>query len=154
MGGAKEGEGEGFPLRQLTSSPKSARAVCDWLCAAGQYAGQANAGVNNPAAPLASVDLLVAEEPAAAPHPAGADDPVAVRLIEALEDWIKRCDANPDNIAFLYLCGHGLKLGDLVLLASDFGRSGVNNAWKYAVSLDSIRLGMRKCKAIRQFLFF
>lgn len=154
LGGSEAGQGAGFPLRQLTSSPKSARAVADWLLARGACLGVPNAGLNNPAAPLGTVDLLLAEDPAATPAGENVDNPTATRLVEAIDEWVVRCNTHADNVAFLYFCGHGLKLGDLVFLASDFGKANVPNAWKYAISLDSIRLGMRKCKAKRQFMFF
>jgi hypothetical protein len=147
-GGTEEGKGAHFvKMQQLTSSPASARAVRDWLLAQGDYANIANAGLRNDVAPLASVDVLIADE-------GEPDIPTAARLVEALEAWVARCNTNADNVAFLYVCGHGLQLQDLVLLAADFGRKGVPNAWKYAISLDSIRLGMRKCDARSQFMFF
>lgn len=147
-GGASELEGgQIVRLKQLSSSPASARAVRDWLLAQGEYAGVANAGLRNEDAPLATVDVLIAD--------AGEPDIGNVEpLVKAIEDWVLRCNTNADNVAFLYMCGHGLKLGDLVLLAADFGRAGVLNAWNHAISLDSIRLGMRKCVARQQFMFF
>ncbi len=150
-GGKSEVPNNPFGLKQLKSSPISARAVRDWLTASGAYAGKVHAGLNNPDAPLASVECLISD----ADPPAGEviDVPTAQRLDNVFHAWIARCDANPGNVAFLYLCGHGLRMKDLVFLASDFGEPA-NNRWKRAFSLDCIRLGMRKCAARSQFMFF
>ena len=150
-GGKHEVPNNPFGLKQLKSSPISARAVRDWLTATGTYAANERAGLNNPAAPLASVECLISD---AAP-PAGEvlDVPTAARFDQVFNEWKARCDANPGNVAFLYLCGHGLRMKDLVFLASDFGEP-INNRWKRAFSLDCIRLGMRKCSARSQFMFF
>lgn len=151
LGGSHERQevvGE-LALKQLTSSPASARAVRDWLLGTGAFAGVANAGLHNPAAPLATVDVLLS---AADDH---TDVPSAERLVSAILDWKDRCDTSEANVAFLYVCGHGLQLTDLVLLASDFGDPHHRgNLWKGALSLDSIHQGMAKCKARQQFLFF
>jgi hypothetical protein len=152
-GGRREPpEGARFQLEQRASAPRSARAVRDWLLARGAYAGEPNAGLYNPSAPLATVDVLIADGNPEPGEPV--DVPNAERLIEAIDAWVERCNRHADNVPFLFLCGHGLELGDLVLLASDFGAPGALDIWQRAISLDSIRLGMRRCQARRQFLFF
>lgn len=151
LGGAEEVRPNRLPLAQLTSSPVSAYAVVDWMLGTNTYAGHPEAKLNNPAAPLATVDLLVSEaSPAADP----ASIPTMANLKTAINQWVARCNTHSDNVAFLYLCGHGLKVRDLVLLTSDFGKPGELSIWNQALSLDSIRLGMRKCSAQSQFMFF
>jgi hypothetical protein len=150
-GGKNEVPNNPFGLKQLKSSPISARGVRDWMTATGAYAGNARAGLNNPAAPLATVECLISD--AAPPAGEAVDDPKAGTFRKVFYEWLARCDANPGNVAFLYLCGHGLRMKDLVFLASDFGEP-IPNRWIRAFSLDSIRLGMRKSKARSQFMFF
>jgi hypothetical protein len=152
MGGVNEAQGEqDFPLRQLTTAPASARAVRDWLLCQGPFAGKNNAGLRNNQAPLASVEVLISGD-AGAGQPV--DTPNGTRLKGAIEDWYARCNQHADNVAFLYVCGHGVTLSSLQLLASDFGQSNQPNIWSRALNLDNIRIGMRKCLARRQFMFF
>jgi len=154
LGGVNEVPHSPFGLGQLTSSPVSAQAVCDWMLAEGSYLGSVDAGLKNTGAPLSTVDLLLTQAPGAAP--VGGNIPTFDNIVTAVDNWIARCNQNEGNVAFIYLCGHGLKLRDLVFLASDFGDPAlaVSSAWRRTISLDSIRLGMRKCNAMFQFMFF
>lgn len=147
LGGSHVGDRH-FGLRQLTSAPISAWRITEWLLPS-QGSG-ARSGLANRRAPLATVDLLISEEGS----PDGEGTPTAKNIIAAVEKWYARCDRNPENVAMLYVCGHGLMLLDHVLLASDFGNQKSVNLWNQAISLDCISQGLRKCKARNQFLFF
>lgn len=124
-------------LGQLTSPPKSARAVAQWFV--GQF--------NNPDRPLASVALLVSER---------AGDPRIAATIEnvvvAVREWYARCDSHRDNLPILYFCGHGLGAGGLLsLLAENFGGDDLSPL-NGALDFIRLRLGMARCSP-RQQLF-
>jgi hypothetical protein len=63
--------------------------------------------------------------------------------------WWERCDANPGNIAMFYFCGHGLEVGNLAVLLSDFGANDVNRLAN-AIDLHKTRLVMDACAARHQ----
>lgn len=139
--------GDALPgLSQLTSAPISAQTIVDWLLGVGQFCDVKNAGLKNAAAPLATVESIIST-------PDAPDLSSSASIQSALRAWYNRCDKNEKNVAFLYICGHGFELQDLVLLASDFGEDDAD-PWRGSISLDSVRLGMRKCIAQNQFMFF
>src|SRR5262249_32590911 len=94
-------ERPGIPaLAQLTSPPISARGLADCLIGA----------LNNPTAPLGSVELLLSEgagKPKYLPPTPGAT-PITIeratseRIRGAFDRWYARCDAHKDNVALFY----------------------------------------------------
>jgi hypothetical protein len=135
------------PLGQLTSPPVSARAFVDWLASTH----------NCPAAPLGTVEVLLSP-PGRYELPPGSLETGSQYDVEvanwpnveaASSAWWERCDANPNNVAMFYFCGHGLEVGNLALLLSDFGASDVNRLAN-AIDLHKTRLAMDACAARHQ----
>lgn len=124
-------------MTQLTSPPRSALAVADWLVHGGQ--GQWTVG-------LGSVDVLVSCPPgdgllesfAVAPV-----EPTIENIREAFQQWTQRCRQHPDNVALLYFCGHGLQGDGQYLLASDFNRYGTA-PFSQAFDFDETRLALQQ----------
>lgn len=131
-------------LKQLTSPPRSAVAIAEWLVQHGQELR----------APLGSLELLVSVAPGDAPAlPAGvASGATRQNIQDAYDAWRERCDRNSDNIALFYYCGHGLEKVEHYLLAEDFGASP-NNPWLGAFAFDTTRLAFHACAARTQCFF-
>lgn len=107
-------------LGQLTSPPISARYFCNWFLK--EY--------DNPERALGSMELLLSEaQPAPFVLPDGqgetAVNPARISNVRrAFDDWLKRCQAHPDNLAVFYFCGHGAQIGETnILLLEDYGRN-------------------------------
>ena len=118
-------------LGQLTSASVSAIAFANWLVS-GQHSGWT--------APLATVDLLVNSPDGISPAQ-GTADPTIDNIQQAFGRWLDRCEEDPDNIAILYFCGHGVQRDQQILLASDFGRFPTS-PFRGAFSFDATRLGL------------
>jgi hypothetical protein len=112
---------------QLTSAAVSARAFADWL---------AGGDSDRWTAPLSTVDLLVN-----GPGAGQGEEPTIDNIQGAFDRWLRRCEGNPDNVAILYFCGHGVQSDQQILLASDFGRSS-SAPFRGAFGFDSTRLGL------------
>jgi len=148
-------EGQGQPLAdpqglgQLTSPPASARAFATWTIEHWK----------NPERELASVRLLVSEQPRQTfRNPRTGQDlvpaPATIDNIEAaVSEWKAKGDENPDNLLVFYFCGHGLGNNPLLaLLAEDFG-SNPDNALDGAIDFGKFRSGMNRSKAQWQCYF-
>jgi hypothetical protein len=135
------------PLGQLNSPPISARALATW------FIDRKLAGAP---APLGSVELLLSDQtnqdfvvtPGQAPI--RIDDATNQNIQTAFDDWKKRCDTDPKNVAIFYFCGHGLQKDVVALLPEDFGQSE-SNPWKNAIDFDGTYAGMARCKAGTQY---
>jgi Caspase domain len=141
-------------LGQLDSPPISVRAFCDWLLALGKYAGVAGAGLRNPSAPLATVELLVSPE-GTYNDGSGAvqvDYPSIAAIRKATADWYARCDTNTSNVGMFYFCGHGVELASAILVAADFGHDQYN-AWDGLFNITTTAFYARKSQA-RTMCFF
>ena len=127
-------------LIDITSPPRSAAAVADWLIK--EY--------NNPDRPLSTVSLVVSEGEAYTYRnpktgvqyvvPSGnAED-----LRRCVKEWAARSGAHSENGSVFYFCGHGISAGQRdCLLARSFGqeandhlagafeRASVVNAMRY-----------------------
>jgi hypothetical protein len=140
-------------MGQLSSPPLSVEALANWLT-------DANNGFNNPERPLRSLELLCsAATPFTWTPPGGAAMPIdraeRATAAKAIVDWKRRADRNPENIALLYFCGHGLAFSasQNSLLLGDFGSNGADPMVD-AIAIDSLRLGLqRHCAARYQCLF-
>lgn len=102
----------------LTSPPRSALAFAQWLVNGAQGAWQT---------PLRSVELLLSwtpGDPGGTDPAVGAGTPVATidNIRDAFGQWLTRCSADPDSVAILYFCGHGLQSDGHILLADDINR--------------------------------
>jgi hypothetical protein len=89
-------------------------------------------------------------------HPDGNPQPVAPATMDnvriAFDRWHDRCDADPENVAVFYFCGHGIEADTLALLMEDFGKRP-KNPWTQAMGFSLTRLGMTLCQAKTQFYF-
>lgn len=128
-------------ISPLGCAQPSAQAVASWLVERGDG--------GHP--PVGSVELLVS---AGVPVEFdGGDGPVEVEAAAfantraAFLRWKQRCDRREDNIALMYFCGHGLRLGGQdVLLLEDVGdpeQSFFRNAVDFSATLQA----MMACKA-------
>ncbi len=133
-----------FGLGQLTSPLVSARRFADWIRTS--YA--------NRAAPLGSIELMVSS--GTEPPPGGTlslDERARFEEIRAaFNRWVSRCDADRDNVAILYFCGHGLEGSDMLLLPADYGADpGV--LFSRAINFSKTFRGMLHCRAGLQLYF-
>jgi Caspase domain len=127
----------GLPaLGQLTSPPASARALAKWF----------TDGKLNNKARLGSVELLLSDSAGQDFAGAPIDEATRGNIQKAFDQWKKRCDGHPDNVAIFYFCGHGLQKDVMVLLPEDFGDSE-NNRWIQAIDFDRTYRGMAQCQA-------
>jgi len=131
-------------MGQLTSPPVSAMELLRWV----------DGTLNNPEAPLKSIEVLVSQlDPAMYADSNGLIqqiDPATWDNYEAsVQAWKHRASSHPDNVAIFYFCGHGM--GDGVnthLLMSDSGRSA--NLLRHAAHVGALRLAMGDCAALKQ----
>jgi hypothetical protein len=144
----KDGEGQLTPqpmgMGQLTSPPLSALRVLDWV----------DKELNNPAAPLKSVEVLVSQPvPATYTDKAGLtsqiDGATFANFEQSAKAWFDRASGDPKNVAIFYFCGHGLGDGlNTQLLLSDYGSS--NRPLRHAINFSAFRLAMGACNASKQ----
>ncbi|RYP87302.1 hypothetical protein EKO23_06815 [Nocardioides guangzhouensis] len=138
-----------YGLGQLGSPSISALSVAEWLLNE----------LYNPAAPLASLELLIsAPTPAVVATPNGPmtiEPATMTNIANAASRWFARADAHAENVAVFYHCGHGLESADLALLAQDFGAPGGApiRPWEFAYNFHRTYRGMAQCKARGQFYF-
>lgn len=132
-------------LKQLTSPPRSAVAIAEWLVRRKDDLAQ----------PLGSIDLLVSAPPSDDEFTTNgltARLPTIANIFEAYDSWRNRCDSEVDNIAIFYFCGHGLEKVDQHLLAEDFGATP-NNPWTGSFAFNATRVGFFNCRARMQCFF-
>jgi hypothetical protein len=122
-------------LGQLTSPPVSALEMVKVF---------AESDSDSWRAPLGSVDALISPHPAN-PTPGGPgttySQPTAANIQRAYDKWWDRCDQDSDNVAILYLCGHGIEGDEQYFLASDFG-ANPRRPWENAIAIDSTIKGL------------
>ena len=117
-GSAPSERGKRFRMRQLSAAARSASGFAAWMLAS----------YRNPAAPLASLRVLLSpaegeqlDADIAARMPSNAGDGAAT-LANVKADLLafrKACATHPDNVAIVYAAGHGVQLsknGAIVLL--------------------------------------
>lgn len=136
-------------MGQLSSPPISAFAFAAWVISR----------FNNPHKPLGSVGLLVsARESRNFVNPASGIEyrpavATAARIAEAIAEWKRSGDADPENMLLFYFCGHGISAGvETALLASDYG-ANPDNSLDGAIDLRLLILGMDQCAATEQIYF-
>ncbi|MFF0738847.1 caspase family protein [Streptomyces sp. NPDC004111] len=120
----------------LTSPPRSALAFARHLAEGPRGAWHL---------PVRTVDVLLSWAPGDEPDdsPAEVVTPTIDAIREAFEKWLKRCTANPDNMALLYFCGHGLQGDGQVLLADDVNRFP-GSPFGQAFDFDRTRLALQQ----------
>jgi Caspase domain len=112
-------QGEQLGLANLSSATKSASEVAAWLLK--EY--------RNPKAPLASLHLFLSPSEGEQIHPDvvaamnGAEAPALRDAVEVeFNQFREDCRKNTDNVAFVYVSGHGIQLNKrgAVVLLQDF----------------------------------
>lgn len=145
-GGGKQVKGQA-QLGQLTSPPNTAHELLKWF----------DTELNNPEAPLKSVEVLISGAvPLVFEDADGLTQEVeGVTLNKvkvAAEAWFDRLDTDENNIGVFYFCGHGLGDGYTTqLLLSDYGKSAI--ALENAIHFNGFKLAMGTCRAKRQIYF-
>lgn len=111
-------------LSILASPPISAMRLARWMLDGN---GGAGGGLNNPAAPLTTMEILVSSEKGEHLDVGGtvyAIEPASlVRVQAAFDRWLVELLRHPDNVGVLYFCGHGVTgTGpEHILLLDDYG---------------------------------
>ncbi|KFF70682.1 caspase family protein [Pectobacterium brasiliense] len=123
-GGPEPRNGNHLGLNVLKSPPLSAMYLTNWILNGN---GAANSGLNNPNAPLTTLDILISSEQDEQINAAGALHTIEraslpnVRL--AFDRWLEEVKRNSNSVGILYFCGHGLMgIGpEHILLLDDHG---------------------------------
>ena len=118
-------DGEAFGITNLTGAAKSASNIAAWLL--DEY--------RNPDAPLASVRVLLSPVDGEQLNPRVTHElrrpaPATRAEVETeFNEFREDCRQNTDNVAIVYLAGHGIQLNKrgAVLLLHDFAISGKGN---------------------------
>jgi hypothetical protein len=132
-------------LGRLTSPPRSAVAFADWIAAE----------LNNPHAPLGSLELLLSPKqqyrlPGGDAVPV--DEATSEAVKPAFDRWLERCNGDPGNVAMLFFSGHGIEYGDLHLLLDDVGASRFR-LLENTINLTQTYGGLKQCQAMAQCFF-
>jgi uncharacterized caspase-like protein len=145
-------EGADFGLSSLTSAARSASEVANWLLT--EY--------RNPAAPLASLRVLLSPAGNESIHPAVAAAlpgpvPATRAAVEAdLRSLRDACRQSGDNVCFVYIAGHGIQLtkrGAVVLL-HDFADPGHLNKLHGAIDVVGCHDGMEESEIAQSQVWF
>lgn len=140
-------------MGQLSSPPESARAVAEWLLSPSGY--------TNPACPLASLDLLLADASSATFTPPGGAPTTIGRasfsdLDAAIKAWYARGHTHPDNLLLFFYCGHGIATGlKTTLLPENYGslQTPPHLSLTLTIDFDQLYQGMDSCAARNQLFF-
>lgn len=96
-------------LRVLQSPPLSAEKFVHWCLGA---AGAAETGLNNPNAPLATIEVLISSvQPISfvvAGNAIAAEGATSERVGAGFDRWLDEVQADPRNVGIVYFCGHGV----------------------------------------------
>lgn len=131
-------------MGQLTSPPLSAMKLLEWV----------DKDLNNPIAPLKSIEVLVSQPvPADYRDKAGLtvtiDGATFANFEVSAKAWFDRASSDEKNVAIFYFCGHGLGDGlNSQLLMADYGST--NRPLRHAANFSAFRLAMGACKATKQ----
>ncbi len=129
-----------FDMEQLSAAARSASEFAAWLLTEYKCAR----------APLRSLRVLLSPadgeqiEPGIAALLAGDSSASLSNVREALLEFRQACDAHTDNVAMVYIAGHGVQLtkhGAIVLL-TDFGARDQVTALERAVDVAGVHAGM------------
>jgi len=144
-GGGGDPVKDSMDLEQLTSPLESARAFAKWVVEE----------LNNPRAPLGSVELLTSP-PIDFTLPNGVSQQSSRATMSeiqmAFDRWYERSNSDAGNVAIFYFCGHGVMGRNLALLAEDYGVRPLA-PFQTAIDLDVTWQGMGRCKAETQCFF-
>lgn len=133
-----------YGLGQLSGPPRSAVAFVNWVADR----------LDHPTAPLGTIELLSSpgDGVRAAGRTTDVDVPTLANTKAAFDAWYARCDTDPDNVAILYFCGHGVQRESEFLLLEDFG-AVEHRMLENAIDIGNTYLGMAGCAARKQYVF-
>jgi hypothetical protein len=144
--------GESFGIQNLTSAARSASEFAAWLV--DEY--------RNPQRPLTSLRVLLSPIEGETIHPRieallPRDAPATRAAVEQdLGEFRQDCRSNPDNVAVVYIAGHGVQLnkrGAIVLL-HDFGDPNHVNELTGAIDVRGCHDGMDEAGNAHQQVWF
>jgi hypothetical protein len=148
-------QGADFQMGQLSAAARSASEFAAWLLA--EY--------RCPQAPLRSLRVLLSPSaneqiaPAVAallPNGGIATSATRANVEQELREFKDACDRHTDNVAIVYVAGHGVQLtktGAIVLL-SDFGSPTHIARLQGAIDMASVHAGMRRQNTARTQFWF
>jgi hypothetical protein len=123
-------------LDQLSAAATSAVRVAMWIRDHFQH----------PDAGRGSIRLLVSPSDGETPLPGDVEAPPATHdnVRAAITEWRRDVRANPENVAILYIAGHGLQTSNEggILLLEDFGAPDAPTPLHAAVDVESVRRGI------------
>ena len=123
-------------LEQLGAAATSAARVAIWL----------RDHFEHPTARKGSIRLLVSPSDTEVPLPEEIQAPAATyeNVSAAIAEWRKDVRANADNLAILYIAGHGMQtgFGGGILLLEDFGAPSAPTPLHAAIDVESVRRGI------------
>ena len=100
----------------------------------------------HPDAGRGSIRLLVSPSDGETPLPGDVEAPPATHdnVQAAITEWRRDVRANPENVAILYIAGHGLQTSNEggILLLEDFGAPDAPTPLHAAVDVESVRRGI------------
>jgi hypothetical protein len=139
--------GTNIPISQLSAAARSASEFADWLI---PDPAQPEKHYNNPTKSLGSLRVLLSPSPGEQVTPRiqtmlTPDSSTTRANVEAaLAEFINACQSNPDNVAIVYVAGHGVQIskhGAIVLL-EDFGADNHLNLLHGAIDMAGVHAGM------------
>jgi hypothetical protein len=136
---AKSAERQLPPLDDLHSPPVSAETLAHWLIDHQAWLD----GVK-----LGTIELLASRIPDGTDRKPNRATATLAAIVSAYDRWFKRCNANPNNIAVFYFCGHGLQKDNMLLLPADFSEK---SPWATAIDFDATYRSMSNCAAKSQY---
>jgi hypothetical protein len=123
-------------LPQLRAAATSAVRVAAWI----------RDNLEHPTASKGSIRLLVSPSDTEVPLPHGITAPPATyeNVSAAITAWRRDVRANADNLAILYIAGHGMQtgFGGGILLLEDFGAPNAPTPLHAAIDVESVRRGI------------
>lgn len=122
-------------VASLESPALSVKALTEWLL--GTRADGRR--FQNPAAPLASVEVLTDNGTFAGSE---VEAPTRIAIENAFAQWMDRAKGHPQSVAFFYFCGHGLTGHADYILPSDFGNRP--NPWPDAIDVTATLRALRR----------
>lgn len=122
-GGPNTQDGVHMGLGVLESPPTSAIGLAHWML--GDHA--AGGGLNNPSAPLTTLDILISSRQGEQLDVAGVSYAIERASLQQVQNgfdrWLAEVQRNPNSVGVLYFCGHGVMGNgpEHILLLDDYG---------------------------------
>lgn len=131
-----------FGLKALDSPHRSAVAIANWL-----------ENLSNKQTPIGTIEAVLSPTPYtnAKGQQVIVDIASMKNITNAFTAWSQRANANPDNLALFFFCGHGFEREVIMLLPADFANPAVGNVALNMIDFTTSRLdNLRECNAKTQ----